>query len=87
MSDHDIIIDSLNIHLPAGWQGDPTYLARKISEQLQSQATQLSNQKQMSVSLQGHFAGNSVRAADQFSRKIVSQTAKNNGRRKGGLHD
>ncbi len=87
MSDHDIIIDSLTIRLPSGWQGDPGYLSRQISEQIQSQAVQLSSCQQMSISLKGCFAGNPQRAARSFSEQLSAQLTKNNVRKRGGYHD
>lgn len=89
MSANDIIIDSLTIRLPSGWQGDPVYLARKLSEQIQSQAMQLSSCQQMSVSLRGPFAGNSWRASGDFSGQLATQLEKkkNSGPGRGGEHD
>lgn len=89
MSDRDIIIDSLTIRLPSGWQGDPAYLSRQISEQIQSHAMQLSSCQQMSVSLKGPFAGDPQRAAREFSGQLSAQLAnnKNSGRRRGGDYD
>jgi len=58
MSNKDIIIDNISIHLPNGWQGDPQILAQQVSEQIQAHANNLSSTKQISLHLQGHYAGN-----------------------------
>ncbi len=71
-----VIIDNLTIRLPAGWQGDPVYLARKISEQIQQQTADMQSTKSMSLTLQGHYAGSSGRVAEQFSNELFAQQSR-----------
>lgn len=76
MSNRDttnVNIDSLTIRLPAGWQGDPVYLARKISEQIQQQAADMQSIKSMSLTMQGHFAGTANRVTEQFASQLSTQ--------------
>lgn len=70
MSKKQIIINSINISVSNGWQGDPVYLARKISEQIQSQAKALHTSKEMSISLSGNYYGIASRVTNQFSEKL-----------------
>ncbi len=65
-------IDKLTIQLAAGWQGDPVFLARKISEQIQLQANQLHTEKQISISLQGQFNNNPKQLVEQFNRQLLN---------------
>ena len=69
----NVNIDKLTIRLPAGWQGDPVYLARKISEQIQQQAADMQSTKSMTLSLQGHYSGVANRATEQFSSQLSKQ--------------
>lgn len=64
-------IDNINIHLLHGWQGDPVFLARKISEQIQLQSLDLHSSKQLNISLQGQFAGNPSRITSQLSDQLI----------------
>ena len=75
-----INIDNITIRLPAGWQGDATLLARKISEQLQTQALDLTSSKQISLSLQGHFGGNTKAVINQFSRLLKNNKTRRKAR-------
>jgi hypothetical protein len=74
---HSINIDSLTITLASGWQGDPTYLARKISDQIRNQAAQLNSCDQMAFSLKGPFAGHAERVSDAFSSQLTSKLIPN----------
>lgn len=70
MSQKNVIIDKLNIHVPNGWQGDAVYLARKISEQIQRQSADLTSQKQINLSLQGNYSGVASRVSRQLSDRL-----------------
>lgn len=72
MSSNTLNIDNLTIHMAAGWQGDPVFLARKISEQIQLQAKELNSAKQISISLQGQFNSNPKQLAEQFKRQLLN---------------
>ncbi len=89
MTNRDINIDSLTIRLASGWHGDPTYLAKKIADQIQGQADQLTRCKQMSFSLQGPFASQAGKVADKFSQQLASElnSHKPRSRNTGGYHD
>ena len=71
-----VIIDTVNIHLANGWQGDPTQLARKVAEQIQQQVTDLDSAKQVALSLQGHFAGVDKRVVEAIGTQLSSHFAK-----------
>ena len=77
MSNSTINIDNITIRLAAGWQGDPVFLARKISEQIQLQAQDLNSSNQLSLSLRGHFGGNPHRVASQLSDQLSEKLTKN----------
>ncbi|MBC8211737.1 MAG: hypothetical protein H8E21_11805 [Gammaproteobacteria bacterium] len=72
MSDNRVLIDQLTIRLPNGWQGDPVYLARKVSEQLQQQVQQLQPAKQLSFELRGTFGGNARAVSNQLGSRLLS---------------
>jgi hypothetical protein len=74
MAKKQINIDSVNIHLSNGWQGDPVYLARKVSEQFQLQSTQLSSCKKMHLNTQGNFAGVASRVTNQLADRLSEIT-------------
>jgi hypothetical protein len=77
MSNPIINIDNITIRLTSGWQGDPAFLARKISETIQLQAQDLYSSNQLDLSLRGHFAGNPQRVASQVSDHLSEKLAKN----------
>lgn len=77
MKQKDILINKLNIHLLNGWQGDPVYLARKISEQIQRHTFELKSKKQINVSLQGDFSGVANRVNQQLSGRLRDAAARN----------
>ncbi|MBE9559852.1 MAG: hypothetical protein IMF15_03640 [Proteobacteria bacterium] len=81
MNNNKVTIDNLTIRLSAGWQGDPVYLARKISEQIQQQAQDLHSSNQLSLSLQGHFSGNPLRVTSQLSDKLSKNKPRSSTRR------
>lgn len=70
MTKKQVNIDSVNIHLSSGWQGDPVYLARKVSEQIQLQSTQLSSCKELRLTTQGNFGGVANRVNSQLSDRL-----------------
>ena len=72
MSNNTLNIDKMTIHLASGWQGDPVFLARKISEQIQLQANELHSTKQISLSIQGSFNNNPKQLAAQFNRQLLN---------------
>jgi len=65
-----VIIDSINIRLSSGWQGDPTHLARQLAEQIQQQAAELQSGERLNLDLRGHFAGAGKRAAEQLGGEL-----------------
>lgn len=77
MSEHTINIDNITIRLTSGWQGDPVFLARKISEQIQLQAQSLHSSNQLNLSLRGHFSGNPYRVTSQLSDQLSEKLAIN----------
>jgi hypothetical protein len=70
MNNNKVIIDTLTIHLPNGWQGDPVLLARQVSSQIQNQAINLQSNKEVSLSLQGQFAGNTNNLLPQINQQL-----------------
>lgn len=70
MSKKNIIIDNLNIKLPNGWSGDPVYLARKVTEQIQRQANELQSTNNLSLSIKGSYAGNTHHVTSQLKDKL-----------------
>lgn len=74
-------IDKVNIRLPHGWQGDSAQLARDIANQLQQQASELSDAKQIDLTLRGHYAGSGKQVAEQFGQQLPTQTAHGKGRK------
>jgi hypothetical protein len=84
MTKKQVNIDSVNIHLSSGWQGDPVYLARKVSEQIQLQSAQLNSCKELRLNTQGNFGGVANRVKSQLSKKLNEATAKSKGLSTGG---
>jgi hypothetical protein len=78
MRQKEVIIENLTIRLPNGWQGDPVLLVREISEQIQSQAHELKNTEQISLSLQGTYAGVANRVTEQLSKKLSVEFTRRN---------
>ncbi|MFT6925776.1 MAG: hypothetical protein ACJAZP_001365 [Psychromonas sp.] len=76
MANKQVNIDSLNIHLSSGWQGDPVYLARKVSEQIQLHSAQLSSSQEIRIKAQGHFSGVAARVNQQLSERLNEATGK-----------
>ena len=68
-----VVIDEVNIRLPAGWQADPVYLARKICEQIQVHASGLHSHGllgQINLVVKGEFNGNATLAAQKVSQRL-----------------
>lgn len=63
-------IDKMTIRLTNGWQGDPVHLARKISEQVQKQASGLTAAPSIDLTLKGHFSGDARRAGRKMSERL-----------------
>jgi len=76
-----VIIETLTIRLPNGWNGDRVHLARGIAQQLQQQATDLSSSKQLNFDARGHFGGATNRVNNALADQITA-LRKNKGGRK-----
>lgn len=74
-------IDNINIHIASGWKGDPVFLARKISSQIQQQALDLQSSEQLNITLRGHFAGIPQRVSNQVSEQLIRQSPRSVSRR------
>ena len=66
----EVTIDNITIRLPSGWHGDRVHLARRVAEQLQHEAADLSNVNEFSLRISGHFGASANRVAEQVLRKL-----------------
>lgn len=72
-------IDSINIHLPDGWQGDTTLLARRIAQELQALANDLSSTPRLDIRLRGDYADGEGTVGEQFGQAVREESAKGRG--------
>jgi hypothetical protein len=73
----DVIIDNMTIRLPNGWSGDAVHLARRIAEQLQQQASELSSTKEISITVKEHFGGSANSVVDRIAPELKAGIERN----------